>query len=189
MSRDSAGESGHGEQFVFPTSRPLASCRNRHSASFTICLEAFVVRQKRKRQAIDRRAAANDSRYDFRSESGGWQYASVRSQALGSIGECLAVPRCIAHRIEKFKLSNDPRFEQQERDIVGLYLNPVNRGWCSSDRKQIQARTGRPNPPFRASFARTSAPRLQAARNHRAPCGVQHSQRDRDRLLPDPVSK
>ena len=28
------------------------------------------------------------------------------------------------HRVETFKLSNDPRFEEKLVDVVGLYLNP-----------------------------------------------------------------
>jgi DNA-binding CsgD family transcriptional regulator len=31
------------------------------------------------------------------------------------------------HRIERFKLSNDPKFEQKVRDVVGLYLDPPDR--------------------------------------------------------------
>ena len=31
------------------------------------------------------------------------------------------------HRVEKFKLSSDPRFEDKVRDVVGLYLNPPER--------------------------------------------------------------
>jgi transposase len=31
------------------------------------------------------------------------------------------------HRVEKFKLSRDPRFEDKVRDVVGLYLNPPER--------------------------------------------------------------
>ncbi len=34
------------------------------------------------------------------------------------------------HRVERFKLSNDPRFEEKVRDIVGLYLNPQIALWC-----------------------------------------------------------
>ena len=30
------------------------------------------------------------------------------------------------HRVERFKLSNDPKFEEKVRDIVGLYLNPTD---------------------------------------------------------------
>ena len=28
------------------------------------------------------------------------------------------------HRVETFKLSNDPRFVEKLEDLVGLYLNP-----------------------------------------------------------------
>jgi hypothetical protein len=31
------------------------------------------------------------------------------------------------HRVEKFKLSTDPQFEEKVRDIVGLYINPPER--------------------------------------------------------------
>jgi transposase len=31
------------------------------------------------------------------------------------------------HRVEKFKISNDPQFEEKVRDVVGLYLNPPDR--------------------------------------------------------------
>ncbi|MGC8536824.1 MAG: helix-turn-helix domain-containing protein [Rhizomicrobium sp.] len=31
------------------------------------------------------------------------------------------------HRVERFKLSNDPHFEEKVRDIVALYLNPPDR--------------------------------------------------------------
>ena len=46
------------------------------------------------------------------------------------------------HRIGKFKLSNDPQFEEKVRDIVGLYLNPLDRALvlCVDEKSQIQAR-------------------------------------------------
>ena len=31
------------------------------------------------------------------------------------------------HRVEKFKISNDRKFEEKVRDVVGLYLNPPDR--------------------------------------------------------------
>ena len=34
------------------------------------------------------------------------------------------------HRIETFKLSNDPQFEDKLIDVVGLYLNPPRKRWC-----------------------------------------------------------
>jgi transposase len=45
------------------------------------------------------------------------------------------------HRVEKFKLSHDPKFEEKGRDIVGLYLNPPDRALalCGDEKSQIQA--------------------------------------------------
>src|SRR3972149_8521983 len=45
------------------------------------------------------------------------------------------------HRVEKFKLSTDPRFDEKVRDIVGLYLNPPERPLvlCVDEKSQIQA--------------------------------------------------
>lgn len=45
------------------------------------------------------------------------------------------------HRVEKFKLSTDPRFEEKLRDIVGLYLDPPERALvlCVGEKSQIQA--------------------------------------------------
>ena len=45
------------------------------------------------------------------------------------------------HRIETFKLSNDPRFEEKLVDVVGLYLNPPEHAIVLSvdEKSQIQA--------------------------------------------------
>src|SRR5450755_3305820 len=45
------------------------------------------------------------------------------------------------HRVETFKLSNDPRFEDKLADVVGLYLNPPERAIVLSmdEKSQIQA--------------------------------------------------
>ena len=45
------------------------------------------------------------------------------------------------HRVEKFKISRDPRFEDKVRDVVGLYLNPPERALVLSvdEKSQIQA--------------------------------------------------
>lgn len=45
------------------------------------------------------------------------------------------------HRVERFKLSNDPQFEARVRDIVGLYLNPPDQALvlCVDEKSQIQA--------------------------------------------------
>jgi transposase len=59
------------------------------------------------------------------------------------------------HRVEKFKLSTDPRFEEKVRDIVGLYLDPPERALvlCVDEKSQIQAldRTA-PLLPLRPGF-------------------------------------
>ncbi len=45
------------------------------------------------------------------------------------------------HRVERFKISNDPHFEEKVRDIVGLYLCPPDRALvlCVDEKSQIQA--------------------------------------------------
>jgi transposase len=45
------------------------------------------------------------------------------------------------HRVETFKLSNDPRFEEKLVDVVGLYLNPPEQAvvLCMDEKSQIQA--------------------------------------------------
>ena len=45
------------------------------------------------------------------------------------------------HRVETFKLSNDPRFDEKLLDVVGLYLNPPERALvlCVDEKSQIQA--------------------------------------------------
>ena len=45
------------------------------------------------------------------------------------------------HRVEKFKISHDPKFEDKLRDVVGLYLNPPDRALvlCVDEKSQIQA--------------------------------------------------
>ncbi|MGH2886209.1 MAG: IS630 family transposase, partial [Solirubrobacteraceae bacterium] len=45
------------------------------------------------------------------------------------------------HRVETFKLSGDPRFEEKLVDVVGLYLNPPENAMvlCMDEKSQIQA--------------------------------------------------
>jgi transposase len=45
------------------------------------------------------------------------------------------------HRVENFKISNDPKFEDKVRDVVGLYLDPPDRALvlCVDEKSQIQA--------------------------------------------------
>ena len=45
------------------------------------------------------------------------------------------------HRVERFKLSNDPKLEEKVRDVVGLYVDPPDRALvlCVDEKSQIQA--------------------------------------------------
>jgi transposase len=45
------------------------------------------------------------------------------------------------HRVESFRLSNDPLFVEKVRDIVGLYMNPPDHAvvLCVDEKSQIQA--------------------------------------------------
>lgn len=45
------------------------------------------------------------------------------------------------HRVETFKLSNDPRFEDKLVDVVGLYLNPPEKAivLCADEKSSVQA--------------------------------------------------
>src|SRR5215208_8199913 len=45
------------------------------------------------------------------------------------------------HRVETFKVSTDPKFEDKLIDVVGLYLNPPEKAivLCMDEKSQIQA--------------------------------------------------
>jgi transposase len=45
------------------------------------------------------------------------------------------------HRVERFKVSTDPDFEEKLTDIVGLYLDPPKRAvvFCVDEKTQVQA--------------------------------------------------
>jgi hypothetical protein len=45
------------------------------------------------------------------------------------------------HRVETFKLSNDPRFDKKLVDVVGLYLNPPEKAivLCADEKSSVQA--------------------------------------------------
>ena len=44
------------------------------------------------------------------------------------------------HRTKTFKLSRDAKFLEKLTDVVGLYLNPRNRPWCSAWTKRVRFR-------------------------------------------------
>src|SRR6201993_823505 len=62
------------------------------------------------------------------------------------------------HRLETFKVSNDPNFEEKFWDVIGLYLDPPERALvlCCDEKSQCQAleRTQRPLP-LKKGYLRT----------------------------------
>jgi transposase len=72
---------------------------------------------------------------------------SVRSMATAAGISHTSVQRIWAeaglkpHLVRRFKISNDPQFEEKVTDVVGLYLNPPDRALvlCVDEKSQIQA--------------------------------------------------
>ncbi len=62
------------------------------------------------------------------------------------------------HRVDTFKVSNDPHFEEKVVDVVGLYMNPPDKAMvlCVDEKSQIQAldRT-QPGLPMKKGRAQT----------------------------------
>ncbi len=62
------------------------------------------------------------------------------------------------HRVDTFKLSNDPLFEEKLIDVVGLYLNPPEQAivLCMDEKSSIQALDrSQPSLPIKKGCART----------------------------------
>ena len=58
-----------------------------------------------------------------------------------SVGRIWAEAGLKPHLVRRFKISNDPQFEEKVTDVVGLYLNPPDRALvlCVDEKSQIQA--------------------------------------------------
>jgi transposase len=73
-----------------------------------------------------------------------WSRASM-AEVIGispsSVGRIWAEAGLKPHLVKRFKISNDPQFEEKVTDIVGLYLNPPERTVVLSvdEKSQIQA--------------------------------------------------
>jgi transposase len=67
--------------------------------------------------------------------------ASAQGVSDTTVHRIWRVHRLQPHRVEKFKLSKDPRFTEKMRDVVGLYLNPPEKALVLSvdEKSQIQA--------------------------------------------------
>ena len=58
-----------------------------------------------------------------------------------SVGRIWAEAGLKPHLVKRFKISNDPQFEEKVTDVVGLYMNPPDRALvlCVDEKSQIQA--------------------------------------------------
>src|SRR5689334_3890188 len=61
--------------------------------------------------------------------------------SLRSVQRILEAHQLVPHRIQTFKLSNDPKFAEKLKDIVGLYVDPPDHAVVLSvdEKSQIQA--------------------------------------------------
>ena len=86
----------------------------------------------------------------------GRMLAKAAGVSLGSVQRIVEAYQLAPHRIRTFKLSNDPKFAEKLKDVVGLYVDPPAHAVVLSldEKSQIQAldRThpGLPMKPGRA---------------------------------------
>ena len=61
--------------------------------------------------------------------------------SASSVGRIWRANDLKPHRVEMFKISNDPKFEEKFWDVIGLYLNPPDRAMvlCCDEKSQCQA--------------------------------------------------
>ena len=73
-----------------------------------------------------------------------WSRASMAAQmgiSPSSVGRIWAEAGLKPHLVRRFKVSDDPQFEEKLTDVVGLYLNPPDQALvlCVDEKSQIQA--------------------------------------------------
>ena len=93
------------------------------------------------------------------------------------------------HRIETFKLSNDPRFDEKLVDVVGLYLNPPEKAIVLCADKVLGASPG-PHPCLAADDPGPRAdddPRLQTSRDYHVVRSSRRAYRRGHRAVPAPA--
>ena len=67
--------------------------------------------------------------------------AAAMGISPSSVGRIWAEAGLKPHLVRRFKISNDPWFEEKVTDVVGLYMNPPDRALvlCVDEKSQIQA--------------------------------------------------
>ena len=73
-----------------------------------------------------------------------WSRATMAAEmgiSPSSVGRIWAEAGLKPHLVRRFKISNDPQFEEKITDVVGLYMNPPDRALvlCVDEKSQIQA--------------------------------------------------
>jgi transposase len=73
-----------------------------------------------------------------------WSRSSMAAEmgiSPSSVGRIWAEAGLKPHLVRRFKISNDPQFEEKVTDVVGLYMNPPDRALvlCVDEKSQIQA--------------------------------------------------
>src|SRR5712671_2546423 len=73
-----------------------------------------------------------------------WSRSSMAAEmgiSPSSVGRIWAEAGLKPHLVHRFKISNDPQFEEKVTDVVGLYMNPPDRALvlCVDEKSQIQA--------------------------------------------------
>ncbi len=73
-----------------------------------------------------------------------WSRAAMAAEmgiSPSSVGRIWAEAGLKPHLVRRFKISNDPQFEEKITDVVGLYMNPPDRALvlCVDEKSQIQA--------------------------------------------------
>jgi hypothetical protein len=102
---------------------------------------------KAPRQCVDAGAGTEDHRHHGKKPTWRWQHSleCADGQTAEDIpyyrSPGLAASRCAATSGGAVQLSNDPRFEEKVRDIIGLCLNPPEPALvlCVDEKSQIQA--------------------------------------------------
>jgi transposase len=73
-----------------------------------------------------------------------WSRGSMAAESglsKSTVGRIWKAFRLQPHRVDTFKLSNDPQFTDKVRDVAGLYLDPPEKALvlCVDEKSQIQA--------------------------------------------------
>jgi transposase len=72
-----------------------------------------------------------------------WSRASMAKESglsKSTVGRIWKAFGLKPHLVDTFKISNDPLFIDKVRDIVGLYLDPPERHWCSVSMRNPRSR-------------------------------------------------